>query len=181
MPIPDPFTSEFRIAEDSEIRSWSFGQISKTRVPNSAPLAEHVGTLTDERIFGPSIDYRCACGKYDGLEYNGIICDLCGVKIATTDARRRRFGHIKFPTKHIEHPFDSSVKMGCFPVIPAIYLESPSGRELCEYYERLLAEPFSLFQLIEYLAPMAENSIRWLTEDSDIFTRGIGLIRIEAT
>ncbi|MEO1998582.1 MAG: hypothetical protein ABGZ17_25335 [Planctomycetaceae bacterium] len=177
MPIPRPFAAEYRVATDHEIRSWSFGQITKPRVRSSAPLEDHIGTLTDQRIFGPCTDYRCACGKYDGAKNDGMVCDRCGVKVTTTDARRARFGHIEFLSGPVEHPFDSSVNMGCYPVIPAVYLESRSGAELCLHYEQLLTGPAALIPLIENLIPAAEHAIQWQTSDSDIFTRGMGLIR----
>ena len=181
MPIPEPFVSDYRIATDREIRSWSFGQVSKPRAPNSALLDDHIGTLNDQRIFGSVIDLRCACGKYDGSQNKGMICDRCGVKVATTEERRDRFGHIDFRARRIAHPFDSSAKMGCFPVIAAVYLESQSGTGLCALYERMLADPASLPSLVDYLTPTASNSIRWNAKDSHIFTRGMGLVQKNAT
>ena len=176
MPLPKPFAAEYRIATGTEIRTWSYGQITKTRVPESDALENHVGTLSDQRIFGPTEDNRCACGKYDGKNYIGLICDLCGVKISETNEGRIRFGHLEFSQAEISHPFDPEVKMGCFPVIPREYLTSPSGCQLCEMYELLLVEPTALPQLIEWLTPMASDSTRWNTVDRDIFTRGIGLV-----
>ncbi|MFP6765688.1 MAG: hypothetical protein VB858_18810 [Planctomycetaceae bacterium] len=174
--IPEPFTSEYRVATDREIRAWSFGQITH-RVPNAAPPDDYVGTLADQRIFGPLIDYRCACGKYDGTKYDRMVCDRCGVKVTTVDARRTGFGHIEFLSGSVEHPFDSAVNMGCFPVIAAGYMESPAGIRLCSHYEQLLTAPDVLPELVKYLFSMAENSVRWRIRDADIFTRGIGLIR----
>jgi len=176
MPLPELFDSEYRVATIPEIRTWSFGQVNKPRVANSAS-PDDAGTLSDQRIFGPVIDYRCACGKYDGIQNKGLVCDLCGVKCTTSFSRRTRFGHIDFLSGSVEHPFDSSVKMACFPVIPAVYLESRMGTDLCLHYEQLLNGNGSLNPLIEYLRPMAENAIQWQTADSDIFTRGMGLIR----
>jgi len=177
MPIPEPFASEYRVATDPEIRSWSFGQVIKPRVLNSAPLDDHIGTLSDQRIFGPSSDFRCGCGQYDGPQNDGMVCDRCGVKVTTTDARKTRFGHIEFSSGPVEHPFDPSVSMGCFPVISAVYLESRAGMQLCLHYEQLLAGPGTLVPLTEYLTPTAEHALQWQTADADIFTRGLGLIR----
>ena len=177
MSLPALFAEEYRVATDREIRSWSFGQITKPRVLSSAALEDQIASLTDQRIFGPRTDYHCACGKYDSAENDGMICDRCGVKVTTTDARRARFGHIEFLSEPVEHPLDSSVNMGCYPVIPAVYLESRSGAELCLHYEQLLTGPAALIPLIENLIPAAENAIQWQTSDSDIFTRGMGLIR----
>lgn len=177
MPIPEPFVPEYRIATAGAIRSWSFGRLMKTRVPNSASLEDHVGTLNDQRIFGPVVDHRCVCGKYEGMKFDGMICDRCGVKITAAEARRRRFGHIDFATGPVQHPFDPSAKMVCFPVIPAAFWESRSGVELCLIYERLMTDPTALIRLVEYLTPIAADSMRWNMKDSFIFTRGIGLTR----
>jgi len=180
--IPEPFASDYRIATDQEIRSWSFGQITSPRGAKVAPLENHVGTLSDQRIFGPVTDDRCACGQYDGISHRGLVCDLCGVKVTTVEVRRTRFGHIDFQSGPVEHPLDSSARMGCFPVIPAVYLASKSGTELCLHYEQLLAGSASLIPLIESLTPPAENALQWQAGDADIFTRGMGLIRYsEAT
>ena len=181
MPLPKPFDAKYRIATSSEIRSWSFGQITKTRVPVADSLENHVGTLNDQRIFGTVVDNRCACGKYDGDTFTGMICDRCGVKITKTDERRTRFGHLEFSLEQIAHPFDADMKMDCFPVLPGEYLTSFFGCQLCEMYELLLVDPTSLPQLIDWLTPMASDSIHWNTVDRDIFTRGIGLVPQIAT
>ena len=177
MPIPEPFALDYRIATAPEIRSWSFGQVSKLRVPPSAPLDDQVGTLRDQRIFGPITEYRCACGQYEGSANDGMVCDRCGVKVTTTDARTTRFGHIEFSSGPVEHPFDPTVRMGCFPVIPAVYLESRAGTDLCSHYEQLLTGPVTLAALTAYLTPTVEHALQWQTADADIFTRGVGLIR----
>ena len=174
MSLPKPFDAEYRIATSKEIRTWSYGQVTKTRVPESDPFDNHIGTLNDQRIFGPTEENRCACGKCNGKNWIGMICDLCGVKITGANERRIRFGHLEF-SQEISHPFSPSAKMGCFPVIPIEYLTSFSGFQLCEMYESLLVEPTSLPRLIEWLTPVASNSIQWNTVDRDMFTRGIGL------
>ena len=174
MPLPKPFDAEYRIATSKEIRTWSYGQVTKARAPESDPFESHIGTLSDQRIFGAAEENRCACGKCDGKNWIGLTCDLCGVKITGANERRTRFGHLEF-SREINHPFSPSVKMGCFPVIPIEYLISFSGFQLCEMYELLLVEPTSLPRLIEWLTPVASNSIQWNTVDRDMFTRGIGL------
>ena len=175
MPIPEPFASEYRIATTREIRSWSFGEIKKARVSHSGLPDDHVGTLNDQRIFGPIVDDCCACGKYDGPNYRGIVCDRCGVKITTVDERRKRFGHIEVSSYEISHPFDSNFILECFPVIPATYLNSASGRDLCDAYESMLDDYSAFLTLIDILRAMAASSVQWVTVDRDIFTKGLGL------
>lgn len=180
MPIPEFFADNYQIATDRDIRSWSFGQVAKPRVPYSSPLADRIGTLDDQRIFGPVVSHRCGCGKYAGAEYDGMICDCCGVKLTTVGARKTRFGHINFHSGTLAHPFDAVSKISCFPVISAFYLESQAGRELGLLYERLVATPDALTHLIEYLMPVAVNSRTWNLQESQIFTRGIGLVHKSA-
>jgi hypothetical protein len=143
----------------------------------SAVFDARIGSLSDERIFGPSKDYQCACGKYDGKRHEGMICDRCGVKITTTAVRRTRFGHIDFPSDGAQHPFDFSRKLGCFPVMPAVYFESLSGMHLSLLYEELLADKSILAVLIEYITPIAAISIEWEMTDCDVFARALGLTR----
>ena len=180
MKLPEPFDRDFRAATNSEIRSWSFGRITKQRVSQSASLDDAIGTLADQRIFGPSVANRCPCGKY-GSEYIGMICDICGVKVTHIGERRKRFGHVEFGSGSVNHPFDSSVSIDCFPVIPATYLESQTGNQLCGYYEQLLSNPDALMPLVEFLSKMAAASLEWNTEDASIFTRGIALVLKNAT
>ena len=110
-----------------------------------------------------------------------MICDRCGVKITTVDACGTRFGHIDFAAGPVQHPFDSSTNMDCIPVIPAVFLQSQSGVDLCLIYEQLLTDPTALVPLIDDLIPMAAESIQWNAKDSCIFTRGIGLTQGTAT
>lgn len=175
MTLPEPFATNYRAATNSEIRSWSFGQITKRRGTQSMSLDEAIGTLADQRIFGPTVENRCPCGKF-GPEYGGMICDRCGVKVTHIGERRTRFGHINFESESVTHPLDSSVSMDCFPVIPAAFLESQTGHRLCEHYEQLLLDPDALKPLVKLITQMAVVSVEWNTEDANIFTRGIALV-----
>ena len=91
------------LASPNDIRSWSFGEVKKPETINYRTYRPEKDGLFCERIFGPERDYECACGKYKGTKYKGIICDRCGVKVTHSRVRRKRMGHINLaaPTVHI--------------------------------------------------------------------------------
>ncbi|MHC4837905.1 MAG: DNA-directed RNA polymerase subunit beta', partial [Planctomycetota bacterium] len=94
---------KINLASPNDIRSWSFGEVKKPETINYRTYRPEKDGLFCERIFGPERDYECACGKYKGTKYKGIICDRCGVKVTHSRVRRRRMGHINLaaPTVHI--------------------------------------------------------------------------------
>jgi DNA-directed RNA polymerase subunit beta' len=91
------------IASPDTIRSWSFGEVTKPETINYRTLRPEREGLFDERIFGPSRDWECACGKYKKIRNRGIICDKCGVQVAPARVRRERMGHIELasPVSHL--------------------------------------------------------------------------------
>jgi DNA-directed RNA polymerase subunit beta' len=91
------------LASPNDIRSWSFGEVKKPETINYRTYRPERDGLFCERIFGPERDYECACGKYKGTKYKGIICDRCGVKVTHSRVRRKRMGHINLaaPVVHI--------------------------------------------------------------------------------
>lgn len=91
------------LASPNKIRSWSYGEVKKPETINYRTLKPEKDGLFDERIFGPTKDYECACGKYKRIRYKGIVCDRCGVEVTTSKVRRERMGHIELaaPVSHI--------------------------------------------------------------------------------
>ena len=91
------------IASPEKIRSWSYGEISKPETINYRTLKPERDGLFCEKIFGPTRDYECSCGKYKRLRYKNIICDRCGVEVTSSKVRRERMGHIELatPVSHI--------------------------------------------------------------------------------
>lgn len=91
------------LASPEIITSWSYGEVIKPETINYRTFKPEKDGLFDERIFGPTKDYECYCGKYKRIRYKGIICDRCGVEITTNTVRRERMGHIKLaaPIAHI--------------------------------------------------------------------------------
>jgi DNA-directed RNA polymerase subunit beta' len=91
------------LAGPNDIRSWSFGEVRKPETINYRTYRPEKDGLFCERIFGPERDWECACGKYKGTKFKGIICDRCGVKVTHSRVRRKRMGHINLaaPVVHI--------------------------------------------------------------------------------
>ncbi|MGX7394191.1 DNA-directed RNA polymerase subunit beta' [Carnobacterium mobile] len=91
------------LASPDKIRSWSYGEVKKPETINYRTLKPERDGLFCERIFGPSKDWECACGKYKRIRYKGIVCDRCGVEVTRSKVRRERMGHIELaaPVTHI--------------------------------------------------------------------------------
>ena len=91
------------LASPDKIRSWSYGEVKKPETINYRTLKPERDGLFDERIFGPTKDWECACGKYKRIRYKGIVCDRCGVEVTKSKVRRERMGHIELaaPVTHI--------------------------------------------------------------------------------
>jgi DNA-directed RNA polymerase subunit beta' len=91
------------LSSPHDIRSWSFGEVKKPETINYRTYRPEKDGLFCERIFGPEKDWECACGKYRGMKYKGMICDRCGVKVTHSRVRRKRMGHIELaaPVVHI--------------------------------------------------------------------------------
>ncbi len=87
-----------RLASPEEIRAWSRGEITKPETINYRTLKPEKDGLFDERIFGPTKDWECYCGKYKRIRYKGVICDKCGVEVTESRVRRERMGHITLAT-----------------------------------------------------------------------------------
>jgi DNA-directed RNA polymerase subunit beta' len=101
--VNDYGSVKITLASPNDIRSWSFGEVKKPETINYRTYRPEKDGLFCERIFGPERDYECACGKYKGTKFKGIICDRCGVKVTHSRVRRKRMGHINLaaPIVHI--------------------------------------------------------------------------------
>ncbi len=101
--INDYTAVKISLARPQDIRSWSFGEVKKPETINYRTYRPEKDGLFCERIFGPEKDWECACGKYRGMKYKGMICDRCGVKVTHSRVRRKRMGHIELaaPVVHI--------------------------------------------------------------------------------
>jgi DNA-directed RNA polymerase subunit beta' len=102
------------LASPELIRSWSYGEVTKPETINYRTLRPEKDGLFCERIFGPTKDWECYCGKYKKIRYKGVICDRCGVEVARAKVRRERMGHIKLaaPVAHIWFAKGSPSRLG---------------------------------------------------------------------
>ena len=94
---------KIRLASPEKIREWSRGEVKKPETINYRTLKPEKDGLYCERIFGPSKDWECHCGKYKKVRYKGVVCDRCGVEVTKSSVRRERMGHIELaaPVSHI--------------------------------------------------------------------------------
>ncbi|NLX10157.1 MAG: DNA-directed RNA polymerase subunit beta' [Chloroflexi bacterium] len=91
------------LASPEQIRSWSYGEVTKPETINYRRLRPEKDGLFCEAIFGPTKDYQCYCGKYKNVRYRGLVCDKCGVEVTRSSVRRERLGHIELaaPVAHV--------------------------------------------------------------------------------
>ena len=113
MSIRDFDSIQIRLASPEKIEEWSFGEITKAETINYRTLKPEMDGLFCEKIFGPSKDYECSCGKYKRMRYKGMTCEKCGVEVTTSKVRRERMGHIKLatPIAHIWYSKGTPNKM----------------------------------------------------------------------
>ena len=102
------------LASPEKIREWSYGEVKKPETINYRTLKPERDGLFCERIFGPTKDWECHCGKYKRIRYKGIVCDKCGVEVTRSKVRRERMGHIELaaPVSHIWYFKGTPSRMG---------------------------------------------------------------------
>src|SRR3989339_355758 len=124
------------LASPEKVIKWSHGEVIKPETINYRTFRAEKDGLFDERIFGPTKDYECYCGKYKRIRYKGIICDRCGVEITTSAVRRERMGHIKLatPISHIWYFKGSSSPISVILDVP------PQSMEKIIYYALYLVK-----------------------------------------
>lgn len=134
LPTPQPMEDlqlvdfsglKIRLASPEDILKWSKGEVTKPETINYRTFRPEKDGLFDERIFGPTKDYECYCGKYKRIRYKGIVCDRCGVEVTSSVVRRERMGHIKLasPIAHIWYFKGSSSPLSIILDIPIQALE----------------------------------------------------------
>jgi len=186
--FPSNLAARYRFATNHEVHSWSFGLLRARRVATSG-WREHKwrdqrGTLDDQGIFGPLHDCECACGKYRGARFRGMICDICGVKLSSPEVRRVRFGHIDLASE-IQHPLaDDAHLLSAVPVLPADFVSSPAGASLADLYEELVhlvalnrseRAIGVLNRLVHMLLPAVQLADEWRLAEATVLARGLAL------
>ena len=94
---------QIKMASPQKIREWSYGEVTKPETINYRTQKPETDGLFCEKIFGPTKDWECKCGKYKRVRYKGVVCDKCGVEVTRAKVRRERMGHIELaaPVSHI--------------------------------------------------------------------------------
>ncbi len=140
------------LASPHDIRSWSFGEVKKPETINYRTYRPERDGLFCERIFGPEKDWECACGKYRGMKYKGMICDRCGVKVTHSRVRRKRMGHIELaaPVVHIWFFKSMPSRLGAL-----LSMKTSSLEKVVYFQDYVVIDPGD--------APLKENQI--LTEE----------------
>ena len=172
------------IASDEQIREWSKGEVKKPETINYRTLKPEKDGLFCERIFGPTKDWECHCGKYKRVRYKGIVCDRCGVEVTKSKVRRERMGHIELaaPVAHILYfkgiPSRIAVMLDISPrnLEKVIYFASyvvtdkgNTGLEKCQVLtEKEYHEAEEKYGKGSFKAKMGAEALRELLEQVDL-------------
>ncbi len=171
--VAAPTFDQIRIslASPEKIRSWSFGEIKKPETINYRTFKPERDGLFCARIFGPTKDYECLCGKYKRMKYKGIICEKCGVEVTLARVRRERMGHIELasPVAHIWF-------LKSLPSRIALMLDMPlKDIERVLYFENYIVTEPGLTPLKQHQLLSEDDFMRYQDEfGDDSFTAEIG-------
>ena len=172
------------IASDEKIREWSKGEVKKPETINYRTLKPERDGLFCERIFGPTKDWECHCGKYKRVRYKGVVCDRCGVEVTKSKVRRERMGHIELaaPVAHIWYfkgiPSRIALMLDISPrnlervVYFALYIvtdKGTSGLEKCQCLtEKEYREAIEKYGKGSFKAGMGAEALKTLLEEIDL-------------
>ena len=172
------------IASDEKIREWSKGEVKKPETINYRTLKPERDGLFCERIFGPTKDWECHCGKYKRVRYKGVVCDRCGVEVTKSKVRRERMGHIELaaPVAHIWYfkgiPSRIALVLDISPrnlervVYFALYIvtdKGTSGLEKCQCLtEKEYREAVEKYGKGSFKAGMGAEALKTLLEEVDL-------------
>lgn len=155
---------QLTLASPDQILEWSYGEVTKAETINYRTFRSEPDGLFCEKIFGPTKNYECYCGKYKKIRYKGIVCDKCGVEVTTKDVRRERMGHINLvvPVSHVWFAYGIPNKM-------SIVLDIPHKKLLSViYYTRYMVieiEKKKRLEMIEKAETLKEEEITALEEE----------------
>src|SRR3979411_766713 len=138
---PKPMTFgaiRIKLAAPQKIRDWSHGEVKKPETINYRTFKPERDGLFCARIFGPTKDYECACGKYKRMKFAGVICDKCGVEVTRARVRRERMGHIELasPVSHGRFFHGLTSRIGQYPNTP-----HPHPQNNLHLHKHLLPHP----------------------------------------
>ncbi len=153
------------LASPEQIRAWSHGEVTKPETINYRTLKPERDGLFCERIFGPTKDWECYCGKYKRVRYKGVICDKCGVEVARSKVRRERMGHIQLaaPVSHIWYVKGTPSRLGLLLDI------SPRNLERVLYFATYIiteVDKDGITRMIEQLRVEGDERIKQLESEA---------------
>lgn len=171
------------LASPDKIRSWSFGEVKKPETINYRTLKPEKDGLFCERIFGPTKDWECHCGKYKRVRYKGVVCDRCGVEVTRAKVRRERMGHIELaaPVSHIWYFKGIPSRMGLLLdmspraleeiIYFASYVVTDPGDTTLEKKQLLSEREYRAYREkygTQFQASMGAEAIKKLLQDIDL-------------
>ncbi|CDZ99440.1 DNA-directed RNA polymerase subunit beta' [Metalysinibacillus saudimassiliensis] len=159
------------LASPDKIRSWSYGEVKKPETINYRTLKPEKDGLFCERIFGPTKDWECHCGKYKRVRYKGVVCDRCGVEVTRAKVRRERMGHIELaaPVSHIWYFKGIPSRMGLILDMSPRTLE-----EVIYFASYVVTDPGNVPE-ITYKQLLSEKEYRYCVDKyGDSFQAGMG-------
>ncbi|WP_100332784.1 DNA-directed RNA polymerase subunit beta' [Bacillus xiapuensis] len=171
------------LASPDKIRSWSYGEVKKPETINYRTLKPEKDGLFCERIFGPTKDWECHCGKYKRVRYKGVVCDRCGVEVTKAKVRRERMGHIELaaPVSHIWYFKGIPSRMGLVldmsprsleeVIYFASYVVTDAGETALEKKQLLSEKEYRAYREKygnKFQASMGAEAIKKLLQDIDL-------------
>ena len=176
------------LASPDQILNWSYGEVTKAETINYRTFRAEPDGLFCEKIFGPTKNYECYCGKYKKIRYKGIVCDKCGVEVTTQDVRRERMGHIDLaiPIAHVWFAFGIPNKMSIIldishkKILSVVYytrymvisVDNDKKKEMAERAVSLKSEEIDMLhkeldEELKVTADMFEDEIKKLKKSKD--------------
>ena len=157
------------LASPEQVKAWSYGEVTKPETINYRTLRPEKDGLFCEKIFGPTKDWECYCGKYKKIRYKGVVCDRCGVEVARSKVRRERMGHIKLaaPVAHIWFSKSTPSRLGLLLDI------SPGNLERVLYFAQYIVTQVDeeiRKNVITQLEAYSEAETQRLKENSNLAT-----------
>ena len=177
------------LASPETIRSWSHGEVLKPETINYRSQKPEMQGLYCEKIFGPSKDYECHCGKYKKIRFAGVVCEKCGVEVTSKEVRRERMGHIELasPCSHIWYLKGIPSRIGLILDVSPKHLEEVTyyaahiclnpGKSTVLTYREFINERNGREIFIPAVKEIQQNAAEWgLQEGSDDYARSEELI-----
>ncbi|MDR2609858.1 MAG: DNA-directed RNA polymerase subunit beta', partial [Clostridiales Family XIII bacterium] len=164
---------QISLASTEKILSWSKGVVTKPETINYRTLKPEKDGLFCEKIFGPTKDWECHCGKYKRIRYKGIVCDRCGVEVTKAKVRRERMGHIELaaPVSHIWYFKGIPSRLGLVMEI------SPKELEKVLYFAAYITlDPGNTQLAVQDL--LTEDELRYLKEGYIVTDAGNSVLQV---